>query len=460
MAALSEADLASIIRNGDGRVPAFGQGYSEEDANAVAAYLRSLTFAESPAVASVVTPSTEAAQTDVTPEEGITPSAPSAEAAMTDAIPEDGVTPSVASAATPAAGVGVVAGTIDTADPEDAGGLIVTLHGFDHGQDQSSGPEEVLTLTSTIEADGAYLFEDVVMPPNRIFLAEVDYAGINYRSDFGAAAADSAEIRLPPLQLYEPSTDTNLLRLDQVHIYTDFATSETVQVLEVFAFTNNSDNAVVISTDGTSIPFIRLPDGASNQGYEAGQDSAPFVAADAGLAVLPSDRPYSIITFFNLPYEKSLDFRQPLALDSASVLLLVPDGIKVEGEQLSPRGLQVIQNDNYQQFRAAALKAGEDLAFTVSGRPRVSSATGLDAHQGWLIGGGFLGLALITGGIYLYVRDRRREPGEVPEAEFETVDEVLDAILALDDLQRAGKISDAAHQTRRDELKQALKDLH
>ena len=53
---------------------------------------------------------------------------------------------------------------------------------------------------------------------------------------------------------------------------------------------------------------------------------------------MPSDKPYSIIAFFNLPYEKSLDFSQPLAIDSPSILLLVPDGIKVAGEQLDVRG--------------------------------------------------------------------------------------------------------------------------
>jgi hypothetical protein len=297
------------------------------------------------------------------------------------------------------------------------------------------------------------------MPLNRIFLVEAEYRGINYRSDFAAVAAGSTSVALPVLKLYEPSTDASLLHLDQVHVYTDFATPGTVQVLEIFAFTNASNNSIVISTDGTTIPFIRLPDGAQNPGYEAGQDSAPFVAAGKGLAVVPTDKPYSIVAFFNLPYDAALKIAQPLAIDAPSVLLLVPDGIKVEGPQFEARGMQVIQSNNYQEFSASNLKSGDILSFSVAGRPRTSSANAFTLQQGYLIGGGVLGLALIVGGIVLYARERRRQPGEPQESEFESRDAVLDAILALDDLHRAGRIPDKAYQLRREELKDTLRGL-
>jgi hypothetical protein len=83
----------------------------------------------------------------------------------------------------------------------------------------------------------------------------------------------------------------------------------------------------------------------------------------------------------------------------------------------------------------------------------------LDAHQVWLVGGGALGLALILVGIYLFVRDRRNQTTDVQEAEFQTTEEVLDAILALDDLHRAGKISESAYAARRNDLKDILRQL-
>ena len=50
-------------------------------------------------------------------------------------------------------------------------------------------------------------------------------------------------------------------------------------------------------------------------------------------------------------------------------------------------------------------------------------------------------------------------PQAAGEAGFDSPDEVMDAILALDDLHRAGKITDEAYQARRADLKGILKDI-
>ncbi len=437
MAAVSEDDLVGIIKNGNADVPAFGKDFSDNDAHAAAAYLRTLSFTSGSGLAAASTPSAPATQS----------------------TPEAGGTAPVAGNLTPVAGIGTVTGSIAVPGTAQAAGLTVTLHGFDHSQDQTSGPKEVLTLSTTTAADGSYSFPSVAMPVNRIFLAEVDYGGIQYRSEFGVAAANSRNIALPPLKVFQASPDLSLLRLDQIHIYTDFATAGTVQVLEIFAFSNPSSSAVIISSDGVSIPFIKLPDAAQNPGYEPGQDSAPFQSAGSGLAVAPSDKSYSIIAFFNLPYAQKLEISQPMVIDAPSILLLVPDGMNVSGPQLASKGLQVIQNNNYQEFSAGSLKAEGTLSFSVTGHPKASSATGIDVRQGLLIGGGALGLGLIIGGVFLYLRDRRREPAIPDEAEFDSADEVMDAILALDDLHSAGKISDPAYEKRREELKAVIRQL-
>src|SRR5574340_1596218 len=149
MAALSDAGLVQLLRQGDGAVPSFAANLSDEDAFAAAAYLRSLTVNMQGQVASAATAAL------VTP-------------------PVDGSTSE--SAGTPApidqpaiAGKGPVTGRIQggTGSLE---GMTVTLHGFAPSSDQTSGPQEVLTLKTTTAADGSYRFEDVEMPINRIFL--------------------------------------------------------------------------------------------------------------------------------------------------------------------------------------------------------------------------------------------------------------------------------------------------
>ena len=68
-----------------------------------------------------------------------------------------------------------------------------------------------------------------------------------------------------------------------------------------------------------------------------------------------------------------------------------------------------------------------------------------------MIGGGGLGILLIAAGVFLYFRDRRRMPQQPLRTNpvSSSAEEVMDAILALDDLHRAGKIADEAYQKRR-----------
>ena len=158
-----------------------------------------------------------------------------------------------------------------------------------------------------------------------------------------------------------------------------------------------------------------------------------------------------------MPYDKKLEISQPLATDAASVILLIPDGMRLSGTQLTDRGQQVIQNNNYHEYSSSELKAGQTLDFSISGSPRTSSATGLDTRQITMLAGGSLGLLLILAGAVLYFRDRKRGPQVAEGAGFDSPEEVMDAILALDDLHRAGKISDEAYRKRREDLKAILR---
>jgi mono/diheme cytochrome c family protein len=429
MAALSTDDLARLIREGNDQIPAFGKDLSGEEIAAVAAYLRTLSFGGPP-------PAETAA--------GASPAAPT-ESGPVSNFPE---------------GTGSVSGSVvdSRGDPLPAG-LAVVLHGYDHAQ--SGGPQEVITLDGLAGADGRFSFDGVSLPENRIFLAEVEYQGIQYRSDFAAVTAGDSAVSLPPLKVYEASTDLNLLQFGQIHIYSDFATQGTAQFLEIFTFTNPSQQAVLVPTDGTSLPFIALPEGAQNPGFEAGQDSAPLVSASDGIAVLPSDQPYSLIAFFNLPYEKELEFHQDFVLAAPSILVLIPEGIKVQGDRITPGAIQPVQGANFQTFRAEGLQAGGALTLTLSGRPKaVPDASGTTTRQKVLVGLGALGLVLILAGAWLYMRDRGQVETDAGDAdEFDSSDEVMDAILALDDLHRAGKLPDDAYQKRRAELKEVLKEM-
>ena len=129
-------------------------------------------------------------------------------------------------------------------------------------------------------------------------------------------------------------------------------------------------------------------------------------------------------------------------------------------------GLQAIQNFNFQIYELDNVGAGDKVAFTVSGTPTEGASASTpetNSNKNLLIGAGALGIALVVAGTWTYLRDRTR-PGEDDDLEdeddvFESPEDVMDAIIALDDLHRAKKISDEAYHERRAELKEVLKEM-
>ena len=443
MAALSDDDLVRVIRNGDDEIPAFGSGLSDEDAYAAAAYARTLTFAPP-------SPTPEPAS--------VTGAQVPAEAAPLEGTPQA----EVQNEAAPAAGFGIVRGSLDNQTgkslPAD---LTVTLHGYEHGADPNAGPQEVLTLTAPVEADGSFIFDNVEMPENRIFIAEVNVDGLTLQSDFAVVKNGANDLQLAPIKLYGTTADTSALKIEDVTMFFDFANENNVQVFIVYTFSNTGDKTIAVKMgDKQEIPFIKFPANAKGLGYEAAQDSAKFIPTSDGFAMPPSPTPYGLIAFASLPKDNKIEFSQPFEMAVTSVRILTPEGVKASSDQLTDTGVQQIQSANYQTYSAAHLKAGDTLTFTLSGKPK-GAATTISSQQTLLFGAGALGVVLILAGVWLYLRDRKRFEDEEDEEqdEFDSPEDVMDAIIALDDLHRAGKISDEAHRTRRAELKDILKRM-
>jgi mono/diheme cytochrome c family protein len=458
MATLSRDDLVNMLSKGGEGIPALGDKLSQDELTAVAAYLRTLTFGAS----SLAAEPASATPTAVPAQAGTPP----AEETPVEGTQQAGVAPEASLAPT---GFGSVSGTVVNGGGGDIpSGLTVTLHGFDHDTTTANtGPQEVLTQTTTVQSDGSYSFESVEMPQGRIFLAEVNYEGVGLQSDIVNVTADMTSIDLSPITLYENTTDLSVLQASQMHIFFDAATDGTLQVIEVYTLTNSSDKTLIVTTDGTNIPFIKVPEGAQNVGFDLSQDSAAIMSTDKGFAMPPSEKTYGLILFFNLAYSNSVSINQPIALSIPSALVLVPEGITLKSNQLDDQGMQNFQGSNFEQFNSAALQPGDSLEFSLSGKPSTAPASAATSgnSQTLLIGAGAFGIVLILAGVWMFMRDRDKvdedsfEEVEEDEDEFETSEEVMDAIIALDDLYRAKKIPEEAYQKRREELKERLKEL-
>lgn len=462
MSGLSMVALARIVRLGNEEIPAFGENLSDEEMWAVADYLRSLSFDYAPLAAPAPAPATQ------------TPLASGAESPSAGGTPVGTEQAQASEEAAPLVeGFGNVSGSIDnrtgTSLPDN---MPVTLRGYEHDfSNPSAGTQEILTIEGTVASDGSFMFENVEMPENRIFLAEVTFNGVEINSEFVIVKAGQTRVELPPLVLYNVTEDTSALTVDELNIFFSAESDSVYEILALYRFRNNSQSIISVPVGSQQeIPFLRFPVGAQGIGYEAVQDSARFISTAGGFAMAPSEMPYGILAFSSVAREREVSISQPLELAVTHVRIFVPDGMKVEGDNLQADSPQSIQGLTYQPYIGAGFNAGDVLTFTVSGSPKDSAAgaTSAVSNPALLIGAGVLGIALIAAGGWMYLRDRRRleedeeeedEDDEDEEEEFESSEDVMDAIIALDDLYRAKKISDEAYQKRRAELKDILKEM-
>lgn len=456
MSALSKADIMTLIREGNGNFPAFGSGFSDEEAYAVAAYIRTLTFS-APAA-----PVAESATEAVAATEAAT--TPSAQETPTEGTPQADATEE------PAAAVSTITGQIDNRSGADLpSDLTVTLRGFDHGSDPSAsgGPTEFLSLETTVNPDGSYAFE-AELAESQIYLTEFQLDGLRYQSEFAVVEAGMTELALAPIIVYPTTEDFSILKLEELRIYFDLA-SETPIVYPVYFITNPSEQTLIVSTsEGEAIPFASFPENSNGMGYETTDDSASFVSTgqENTFAMPPSEIPYGLIAFASLADANQNQIKLDIKLPTDSINIFLPEGMTAKGEGLTDTGIQNIDGSNFQVYTAVA--NNNTLEFTLEGKPKTTNETAdLTQNQYVLIGIGALGITLILAGVWMYMRDRKKTTDEDEddqlqeyEAESETYNDtesIMDAIIALDDLHRAGKISDEAYQKRRAELKDALK---
>ncbi len=451
MSTQTAVELARIVKQGNDQVPAFGADFNEDDLWAVAAYLRTLSFDTAP----LSTPEPVAAVASPVP------------VVTTPASPASPVeTPVEASPAAPAVepqpGFGSVRGSIENNTRENLPpNLTVTLTGFDHDvNDPSAGPVEVFSADATVNEDGSYSFDNIEMPVNRIFVARVAFEGITLQSEFAIVEEGAQLIEIPALALYGITEDTSGLVMDGMQVIFEYGT-DSVAVYNLYSFRNPTDEIVFVPQDASGeIPFIKFPEGSFNFGFEPTQDSESFIPTENGFAIPPSDQAYGLVAFSSLNLSEAVNFSQAFTMPVPSINIFTPVGVEITDSRIVDLGVQTIQGFEYQIYESNAVVAGDSLQFTLSGSPTdapTASTTG--TNTGLLIGAAALGLALVGAGLWMNRQDKRTMDSEEELGDgFESTEEVMDAIIALDDLHGRKKIGEKAYQKRRAELKELLRE--
>ncbi len=454
MAKLNRNDLLNFIDKGmDTVMPAYEGKLSQEDRYAVTAYLRTFTLAAAPAEATP-TPQPAAVETGTSPTVTATGAAQAPLAIETVSV-----------TGTPAEMVGAISGKVTNGSANSLpAGLSVILHVFEHdpANDQFS---EVVTQETPLNADGSYTFADLPMPVSRAFYVSVDYADTTYSSDPVVPQAGQSTYDLP-ITIYDTTTDASGLVMDQAHILLDYSKQDVIQVVEYYIISNPGTKTIIAKNKGDSVVTVSLPKGYTNLQLQDGQLGDRYLHTADGFAdtspVVPSQQQYQLVFAFDLPFNSNFEFTQPFPLNVSAVTFLVSEGAKAEGQDLTAGSLKDMGNGGgkFQLYTAGSRKAGESLSVTVSANSNMADANsipGEEMKRNLIIGIGALGLALILGAVWLYLRQRNHTPDneifDEEDTEASSTDEILDAIIALDDQHSAGNIAEEAYKQRRAELK-------
>ncbi|NPA26601.1 MAG: c-type cytochrome [Chloroflexi bacterium] len=504
----SDADIATYLVND--HAPSFSELDGVDRLNVVR-YARLLTFARmtawlptptpSPTTAATAiptateTPATEAAGTTTTPSAVETQATASPEAtaeaaaaatetaSATPAATLTPASPTPEATPTPEGAITIKGRVIHGGGGQVPPGLVVHLKGFDNF-------EEVVSLETTVAEDGTFRFDGVEVAPHRVFLAYVEYQGVTYVSDIVTAMPPETQDLELNITIYDTTTDRDALRFDRLHIFVDFL-GDRIRVAELYVISNDGDRTVVPEKEGEGVVRYYLPEGATNLQFEPGQGELGkrFLEVPGGFVDTSAIPPgqYQILFAYELPYpNQQAEIRHKVDLPVGSVLVLVPaEGVTVEGEGFQPGDVRDVQGMAVRIYLGPEIEAGGEVAFKVSGFPKETPqgrveepSAGWNLPQGkdlWLLVGlAALGLGLVVSGVWLYFRSDEEEekaetggatPSEastaraatepeldetaIPEGLRNDPEALLDAILALDELHREGKLPTEAYEKRR-----------
>jgi mono/diheme cytochrome c family protein len=442
MGSRSATDLFDSITNGLGEMHSYAD-LSEQERWALTAFLRTLTFAETELEPEVEATETPAAASSPDP-------TPTLEDSQTDAPevqPPETITGTV--------NIEVVTASEELL-PSD---MEVILFAYE-------GMTQIYSRTLVIPEQGFVSVDDVPMLEENFIFATMDYDGIVYGSEISVVETDANEINLA-IPFYEKSSDPSVLKADRLHIFFDFVNEDTVQIFALYIFSNLSNQVLAAETTEEAAVVFNLPEGAMNLQRDTGMEFQDIDLPNGFglLSVYPSPEPYQVLYSFELPYEKDkTEFDLPIGLDTTAVIVMSPEnGVRIKSDQLIDAGMRDIEGVSYNIYNGSSLRMGDDLQMAVSGRPKMASmnneSVSSTTSTSLVIGLAVFGVVLIGSGIYLWQRNRHQDEEIEDDADGENPEDMMDAIIALDELYEAGEIPRDAYQKRRHELKERLREL-
>ena len=341
-------------------------------------------------------------------------------------------------------------------------GLDVRLEAYDQF-------EQVFQETLTLPSNGVIDFSGVPFLEERVYFASIAYGGAVYRSDIIGLAPGVSELSLQ-VQIYDTTTDDSGLSVDRIHVFFDFLQPDLIQIVEIYILSNSGGETVVAEAPGEPTVSFPLPDGAGTIEFENGVLGQRYLKTQDGfgdtVSISPGEGVYEVLVYYTLPYQRNkLDFTQTInyPVDAVVVMTTPVNQVKVKGNFLEDIGIQSFPNGAVQVYSGETPGRGEDLQFRLSGKPDFAhnqEEPSLTQLQGYIIALIALGAVMFLAGIWLFTRNQRMSGHKGDQEDSgEDRDQILDKIIALEDLYNSGEISEKSFLRKRQELKKKLSEL-
>jgi hypothetical protein len=328
---------------------------------------------------------------------------------------------------------------------------------------------ETYTQTLVLNEDNPIIFQEVPMTVGRMYFATFEHENTAYGSNIISVEENMSDLDLT-IPYFPASQDTSILHVDRMHIFIDFVDDNTLEIFQLYIFSNPSNQIVAPSEAGGSVVNYIIPENASNL-YVEDNMNLPYRKTRDGFGIAniyPQAEPYQTVFSYQIPYDgKKMDLSIPISMDANALILMAPaNGFKLKSDQLEEAGTRDFEGVPYNMFTSSGLITGESLDLSLSGRMKASGSF-LKTIQGsstnLVIGLAGFGLALILAGVFLWRRTQLQEETGLDEEAYDTFDssteDLMDAIIALDDQYKIGGLPEDAYQQRRAKLKERLRRL-
>jgi hypothetical protein len=339
--------------------------------------------------------------------------------------------------------------------------LAVELAGFEEF--------ELVYEDAEILTSGArVIFSDAPFQEGRVYFASISLGGAIYRSEIVELGAETDLLELT-IQIYETTSSDENLVIDRIHLLADFPSPDSAQIVEIYIVSNLGDATVVAENPGEASISFPLPSGAESIEFENGALGQRYLRTEDGfgdtVSIPPGSGEYQVLVYYKLPIQRNrINFSQEMPYPVRALTVMTPaDEAVLKGSSLEDQGVQAIPDGYVQIYSGAELAKGETLDFrltVVSETPALPTDGTEILPRGLVIGAGVLGGMIFLVGMGLFLRRRREDLSlDADPAPAENLEQILDSIIALEDLYQEGEITEKDYLKKRQDLKGKLKAL-